>query len=138
MADPIPVSSIDAIAETKASYRSEIDGLKALAVVAVIINHFNKEILPSGYLGVDIFFVISGFVITSSLANRPSQLGVEKQFYFLFPVLAWVTGFNRHAGRVFRHLWLTVALLSVASLITFFNFCQSHQPAAYFLMPARL
>ncbi len=36
-------------------YRPEIDGLKAFAVVAVIINHFNKDILPGGYLGVDIF-----------------------------------------------------------------------------------
>ena len=54
-------------------YRPEIDGLRAFAVVAVIINHFNKEILPGGYLGVDIFFVISGFVITSSLYKRPSK-----------------------------------------------------------------
>ena len=53
-------------------YRPEIDGLRALAVVAVIINHFNKDILPGGYLGVDIFFVISGYVITSSLYNRPA------------------------------------------------------------------
>ena len=36
-------------------YRPEIDGLRAFAVVTVIINHFNKDILPSGYLGVDIF-----------------------------------------------------------------------------------
>lgn len=42
-------------------------------MVAVIVNHFNKDVLPSGYLGVDIFFVISGFVITSSLAGRSSQ-----------------------------------------------------------------
>ena len=53
-------------------YRPEIDGLRAFAVVAVIINHFNKDILPGGYLGVDIFFVISGYVITSSLFGRPS------------------------------------------------------------------
>ena len=58
---------------TKGHYRPEIDGLRAFAVVAVIINHFNKEILPNGYLGVDIFFVISGFVITSSLFQRPSK-----------------------------------------------------------------
>ena len=57
----------------KSRYRPEIDGLRASAVVAVIINHFNKEILPNGYLGVDIFFVISGFVITSSLYQRPSK-----------------------------------------------------------------
>jgi peptidoglycan/LPS O-acetylase OafA/YrhL len=44
---------------SKSPYRPEIDGLRALAVVAVIINHFNKVLLPSGYLGVDIFFVIS-------------------------------------------------------------------------------
>ena len=54
-------------------YRPEIDGLRAFAVVAVIINHFNKDILPGGYLGVDIFFVISGYVITSSLYGRPSK-----------------------------------------------------------------
>jgi peptidoglycan/LPS O-acetylase OafA/YrhL len=52
------------------AYRPEIDGLRALAVIAVIFNHINHDILPSGFLGVDIFFVISGFVITSSLANR--------------------------------------------------------------------
>ena len=55
------------------NYRREIDGLRAFAVIAVIINHFNNKLLPSGYLGVDIFFVISGFVITSSLANRESN-----------------------------------------------------------------
>ncbi len=57
----------------KSRYRPEIDGLRAFAVVAVIINHFNKATLPNGYLGVDIFFVISGFVITSSLYQRPSK-----------------------------------------------------------------
>ena len=54
-------------------YRPEIDGLRAFAVVAVIINHINKNIIPSGYLGVDIFFLISGFVITSSLFKKDSK-----------------------------------------------------------------
>ena len=44
-----------------------------MSLIAVIINHFDKAILPSGFLGVDIFFVISGFVITSSLLHRPRQ-----------------------------------------------------------------
>ena len=48
-------------------YRKDIDGLRAIAIIAVIINHLNKNILENGYLGVDIFFVISGFVITRSL-----------------------------------------------------------------------
>ena len=57
----------------KVNYRAEIDGFRAFAVLSVIINHFNKNFLQSGYLGVDIFFVISGFVITSSLAGRKSS-----------------------------------------------------------------
>ena len=56
----------------KGKYRPEVDGIRAFAVIAVIINHFNKDLLPSGYLGVDMFFVISGYVITSSLASRKS------------------------------------------------------------------
>jgi peptidoglycan/LPS O-acetylase OafA/YrhL len=44
-----------------------IEGLRAFAVVAVIINHFSPKLLPGGYLGVDIFFVISGYVISKAL-----------------------------------------------------------------------
>ena len=58
---------------SESSYRYDIDGLRAIAVLAVIINHINKGILPSGYLGVDIFFVISGFVITASLSKRDNR-----------------------------------------------------------------
>ena len=67
-------NSVNANSASKTSrYRPEIDGLRAFAVVAVIINHFNKDILPGGYLGVDIFFVISGYVFTSSLFGRPNK-----------------------------------------------------------------
>ena len=54
-------------------YRPEIDGLRAFAVIAVIINHFNKDILPGGYLGVDIFFVISGYVIRHRCSEDPAK-----------------------------------------------------------------
>ena len=57
----------------KSDYRPEIDGLRALAVISVIIDHFDKALLPSGYLGVDIFFVISGYVISSSLYNNSAR-----------------------------------------------------------------
>lgn len=50
----------DASTGHRATYRPELDGLRALAVVAVIINHVDKGGLQSGYLGVDTFFVISG------------------------------------------------------------------------------
>lgn len=54
-------------------YRPEIDGLRAIAVLAVIVNHIEPAWLPSGHLGVDIFFVISGCVITGSLARQPGR-----------------------------------------------------------------
>ena len=52
------------------SYITGIDGLRAIAVLSVVIYHFNKAFLPGGFIGVDIFFVISGYVISKSLATR--------------------------------------------------------------------
>lgn len=48
-----------------------IDGMRALAVIAVIIFHFVASALPGGFSGVDVFFVISGYVVTSSLLRAP-------------------------------------------------------------------
>ena len=55
------------------SYRPEIDGLRGLAVLAVVSNHLNHSWLEGGFLGVDIFFVISGYVITASINGRLNQ-----------------------------------------------------------------
>ncbi|MFT4926350.1 MAG: hypothetical protein ACI8WB_002448 [Phenylobacterium sp.] len=46
-------------------YRPEIDGLRALAVLSVILFHIGFEIVSGGVVGVDVFFVISGYLITS-------------------------------------------------------------------------
>jgi len=54
-------------------YRGDIDGLRAIAVLAVLANHIDHALLPGGFLGVDMFFVISGFVITGSLLSRPVE-----------------------------------------------------------------
>jgi peptidoglycan/LPS O-acetylase OafA/YrhL len=45
-------------------YRAYIDGLRAIAVLSVVAFHFSKTALPGGYLGVDVFFVLSGYLIT--------------------------------------------------------------------------
>jgi peptidoglycan/LPS O-acetylase OafA/YrhL len=50
-------------------YLPHIDGLRALAVMSVIVYHLNAAWLPRGYLGVDVFFVISGFVVSWSVAH---------------------------------------------------------------------
>lgn len=59
--------------EKQSTHRKDIDGLRGVAVVAVIINHLHESWLASGHLGVDVFFVISGYVITLSLMNRVNQ-----------------------------------------------------------------
>jgi peptidoglycan/LPS O-acetylase OafA/YrhL len=58
------------------SYRADIDGLRALAVVSVILYHAYSPLVPGGFFGVDVFFVISGYLITG-IIHRQMR---EKQF----------------------------------------------------------
>ena len=91
-------------------YRPEIDGLRAVSVVAVIVYHlkinlFNNQILEGGYLGVDIFFVISGYLITQMILN---EIKVTNSFNFknfysrrirrLLPILSVVIIFSIPLG----------------------------------------
>ncbi len=205
------------VVEKNISYRKEIDGLRGIAVIAVIINHLNKNWLPGGFLGVDIFFVISGFVITSSLSIKTYKnfnefiisfykrrirrilpalfvvilinsflitlinptpdsslktslsaifglsniylfftstdyfsqstllnpfthtwsLGVEEQFYFIFPILFWIAGIRLNKIRGENNLFLIVSFLSTISFIFYIFYSFQNPSAAYFLMPAR-
>ena len=63
-------------------YRSDIDGLRAVAVIAVLLHHLKASLLPGGYVGVDIFFVISGFLITSQVFSEVKRNAFSlKGFY---------------------------------------------------------
>jgi peptidoglycan/LPS O-acetylase OafA/YrhL len=50
-------------------YRADLDGLRALAVVPVIMYHLGNNVFPGGFVGVDVFFVLSGYLITGIVAN---------------------------------------------------------------------
>jgi len=55
--------------DTDQAYRRDIDGLRAVAVAAIVIHHAFPGLLPGGFVGVDVFFVISGFLITRLIAE---------------------------------------------------------------------
>lgn len=86
-------------------YLPAIDGLRALAVLAVLAFHLDPAFLPGGFAGVDVFFVISGYVVARSLAGREGER-----------VGAFLAGF--YARRVRRILPALVVCLLLTSLFT--------------------
>ncbi|MCK2088235.1 acyltransferase [Thauera aromatica] len=86
------------------TYRPDIDGLRAVAIVPVILFHYGLSGFEGGYVGVDVFFVISGYLITSIL-HREMRMGVfsfaafyERRIRRLLPAFAVVTGASFLAG----------------------------------------
>jgi peptidoglycan/LPS O-acetylase OafA/YrhL len=64
------------------TYRPDIDGLRAIAVLTVILFHLNNQWLPGGFIGVDVFFVISGYIITRIIyAEITNKSFSFSQFY---------------------------------------------------------
>ncbi len=74
-------------------YRPDIDGLRAIAVLSVVLYHLGVGLIPGGFVGVDIFFVISGFLITGIINTEISSNSFSlKNFYYrrirrIFPAL---------------------------------------------------
>jgi len=82
-------------------YRPDIDGLRAVAVLAVIAFHAFPNRLPGGFIGVDIFFVISGFLISTILFEK-----IEKQTF----------SFSEFYSRRIRRIFPALVLVLMASL----------------------
>lgn len=61
--------------------RKDVQGLRGLAVLGVILFHFNAAWLPGGFVGVDVFFVISGFIITNLILNGQKKFS-WREFYW--------------------------------------------------------
>jgi peptidoglycan/LPS O-acetylase OafA/YrhL len=80
------------------NYRPEIDGLRALAVLPVILFHAGFELFSGGFVGVDVFFVISGYLITSIIV---SEITEEK-----FSILNF---YERRARRILPALFFVMA-----------------------------
>jgi peptidoglycan/LPS O-acetylase OafA/YrhL len=64
------------------SYNPQIDGLRGLAVAAVMLYHLHPAWLPGGFTGVDVFFVISGYVVSGSMAGRRSDSFIAFALHF--------------------------------------------------------
>jgi peptidoglycan/LPS O-acetylase OafA/YrhL len=95
-------------------YMPGLDGLRALAVFAVIAYHLNLTWAPGGLLGVSLFFVLSGYLITNILLTQWQQTGTIhlKDFWFrrirrLIPALfVMLTGVMSWIAVLTRNVWL--------------------------------
>jgi peptidoglycan/LPS O-acetylase OafA/YrhL len=68
---------------TKNDYKKHIDGLRALSVISVIIFHLDHDFLPGGFIGVDIFFVISGYLISKIITSKIEKNEFNISIFFL-------------------------------------------------------
>jgi peptidoglycan/LPS O-acetylase OafA/YrhL len=94
-------------------YRKELDSLRAIAVIAVIIYHVNTNYLPNGFLGVDIFLVLSGFLITSVIQQyrcKDVEIGFTRQHLLVF--------LKRRFFRIYPAYFTVICLTLIVAVMT--------------------
>ena len=92
---------------SRVPYLPGLDGMRALAVVAVMIYHANSEWLPGGFLGVEVFFVISGYLITLLLIAEHERTGRVHLGHF------WLRRARRLLPALFVILFLLISYTTI-------------------------
>ena len=128
---------------SKLGYRPELDGLRGISILLVYIHHLYHPLMPGGFLGVDIFFVLSGFLITSLLVeewNREGSISL-KDFYIrrvlrlmpaVFTLILVIGGFalifldKKRAIETYQGIWLTLSYAS--NWLYAFNYFSANNP----------
>jgi len=105
-------------------YRKDVDGLRAIAVLSVFLYHLQPELLPGGFLGVDVFFVISGYLITGIIVREHHQQCFSFSHFYA-----------RRIKRIFPALFVVLAMSACVALLlmtpeTYINFMKSGRYAA--------
>src|SRR3954469_20126047 len=130
------------LSQPSPKYRPDVDGLRAIAVMLVLNYHAFPDAMPGGFIGVDVFFVISGFLITGIIARelelgRFSLLGFyNRRIRRIFPALIVVLC----ATLVLGWLWMLPAPFAQLGSDTFCQrgvFCQHRTAAAVRLFRRR-
>lgn len=127
-------------ARPKSRYIPALDGLRTLAVVAVVLYHLNLTWAQGGLLGVTIFFVLSGYLITRLLLNEVAKTGhIDlKSFWIrrirrLVPAVVTVVVVTCALCTIFNHVMLTKMRPDILpSLLFFNNWWQIAQNVSYF------
>ena len=83
-------------------YRPDIDGLRAISVLGVLVFHYFPNLLPGGFVGVDVFFVISGFLIGGLIFDEIEKGGLD---------------FARFYGRRIRRIFPALVLVLVGTYV---------------------
>jgi peptidoglycan/LPS O-acetylase OafA/YrhL len=96
-------------APPKLGYRPSLDGLRAIAVTAVVLYHADISWMPGGFLGVEVFFVVSGFLITALLVDERHHSGAISLRDF------WM----RRARRLLPALYLLLIVVSVSAMLVY-------------------
>lgn len=93
------------------TYRPDIDGLRAIAVMAVVLHHLSARFVPGGYVGVDVFFVISGYLITKIIHGEIAA-----------GTFTFASFYERRVRRIFPAL---IAVLAAVMLLGWFVYLPS-------------